>query len=114
MIPGYSYESAKELSLLHDINMRTSEEGLDADFYSLLGKSNIVPPAKEHKALLMLQGMKVFLVKMVDGPCIASLGYALAAELWKEHSREIHRLTRNSQEKHFLHRDIQDAGDGPF
>ena len=98
MIPGYSYKSTKELSLLHNINMQTSEEGSDADFCSLLGKANIVPPANEHEALLMLQGMKAFLVKMADGPCIASSGYALAAKLWKEHSREIHRLTRSSQE----------------
>ena len=67
MIPGYSYESAKDFSLLHDINMRSSEEGSDADFRSLLGKANIVPPANEHEALLMLQGMKAFLVKMADG-----------------------------------------------
>ena len=64
--------------------------------------------------------------------CIASSGYALAAELWIENSREIHRLTRSNQEKHFLlrllstidrenfllyralFRDIQAAGDGPF
>ena len=132
MIAGYSYESAKDFSLLHDINMRTSEEGSDADFRSLLGKANIVPPANKHKALLMFQGMQAFLVKMGEGPCTASLGYALAADLWKENSQEIHRLTRNSQEQHFLLRllsaidrenyllyrtlfcDIQEAGDGPF
>ena len=93
MIPGYSYESAKDFSLLHNINMRSSEEGSDADFRSLLGKVNIVPPANKHEALLMLRGMKAFLVKMADGPCIASSGYELAADLWDEHSREIHRLT---------------------
>ena len=80
----------------------------------------------------MLQGMTTFLAKMADGPCIASSGYELAADLWKDHRREIHQLTRSSQEKHFLlrllstidrenfllykalFRDIQAAGDGLF
>ena len=66
------------------------------------------------------------------GRALLLQGYELAANLWNEHSREIHRLTRNSQEKHFLlrllstidrenfflykalFRDIQAAGDGLF
>ena len=74
MIPGYTYESAKDLNLLHDINMLSCEEGSDADIRSHFGKANVVPPANKHEALLMLQGMKTSLVKMADGPCIASSG----------------------------------------
>ena len=102
MISGYTYETAKELALQHDISMRIGEEGSDKDFHSLLGKENIVTPLNEHKGLIMLQSMAEFLVLMVDGPCIASSGYALAAELWAQYSQEIHQLTRDSRESHFL------------
>ena len=132
MIPGYTYETAKELALQHDINMQTGEEKSDEDFRSLLVKANIVPPANEHEGLIMLQGMTEFLELMADGPCIASTGYALAAELWEQYSQEIHQLTQNSQESHFLlrllsqidqenhilfkalFRDIQETGKGPY
>ena len=102
MIPGYSYETAKELALQHNISMRIREEGSDEDFRSLLGKGNIVTPLNAHKGLIMLQGMAEFLVLMVNGPCIASSGYALVAKLWAQYSQEIHQLTRDSRESHFL------------
>ena len=132
MIPGYTYETAKELALQHDINMQTGEEESDEDFRSLLGKAHTVPPVNKHEGFIMLQGMTEFLVLMADGPCVASSGYALAAKLWKEYSQEIYQLTRSSQEPHFLLRllteidkenhllfkalfqDIQEAGNGSY
>ena len=80
----------------------------------------------------MLQAMADFLVKMADGSCMASSGYALAADLWDEHSQEIYQLTRSPTEPHFLlrlltaidlenhimfkalFRDIQEVGKAPY
>ena len=56
----------------------------------------------KHEALVMLQGITDLLELLADGPCIASSGYALAAELWEQHGQTIHRLTRDQQEPHFL------------
>ena len=81
MIPGYTIETAKELNLQHDINKREGEEGLYEAFRSLLGKAHIVPPTNESEGLHMLQAMTDFLERMGDGPCMASTGFALAADL---------------------------------
>ena len=132
MIPGYTIETAKELGLQHDINMREGEEGSYEAFRSLLGKANVVPPTNESEGLHMLQAMTDFLIRMADGPCMASSGYALAAELWDDYSQQIYKLTRSPQEPHFLlrllsaidmenyllfkalFRDIQEAGKQPY
>ena len=102
MITGCTLETAKEFGLQHNINMREGEEGSYDAFRSLLCKANIVPPANESEGLTMLQAMTDFLVRMTDGPCMASSGYALAADLWEEYSQEIFQLTRSPQEPHFL------------
>ena len=89
MIPGYSSETAQEVALQHDISMRTGDDS-DDDFCRLLGADNIVAPRNEHEALVMLQGITDSLDLLADGPCIASSGYALAAELWVQHAQHIH------------------------
>ena len=93
MIPGYSHETAKEVNLQHQIAMTTSGDS-DADFRKLLGEDNIVGPQNEAEGLVMLKDITNILFCLADGPCIASSGYALAAELWVENERHIYRLAR--------------------
>lgn len=101
MIPGYSSKTAKEVALQHDIAMTMSGDS-DDNFHQLLGEDNIVGPKNEHEALVMLQGITDVLVLLGDGPCIASSGYTLAAELFVQYKRHIHRLARNPLEPQFL------------
>ena len=101
MIPGYGCETADEAALQHNISMKTGEES-DEDFRLVLGEYNIVEPTTEHEAHVMFQGVANFLELLADGPCIASSGYALAAELVLEHGRVINRLMRDPNEPHFL------------
>ena len=101
MIPGYSHETAKEVYLQHQISMNTGGDS-DDDFRRLLGEGHIVGPKNEAEGLVMLKGISDILVRLADGSCIASSGYALAAELWAENERHIFKLARHSQEPYFL------------
>ena len=101
MIPGYSHKAAKEVNLQHQISMNTSGD-LDVEFPRLLGDENIVGPENGAEGLVMLKGIRDILVRLADGSCIASSGYALAAELWVENERHIFKLARHSQEPYFL------------
>ena len=102
MVPGFTIQTAKEFYLQHDINMREGEESSYEEFRSLLGKANVVPPQNESEGLHMLEAMVDFMEKMAGGPCMASTGYELAAELYEQYAEQIYQLCRSPTESNFL------------
>ena len=103
MIPGYGgAESAKRAALQYKLSMREAGKERDKDFERLLGLSQYITPFSPHQVHLMFDAIVRFLEQLAGGPCIAQIGYALAAELVKLHGKDIDHFMKNDLKNHFL------------
>ena len=103
MIPGYLSTTAEEAALKQSLAMQLAGEKSDADLVKLLGESQIVAPITDNHVFNMFNTLsKFFEILARKKPCIASSGYAKAAELVGEHGRDIDKLKDDPSEGNFL------------
>ena len=90
MIPGYQSTTAEEAALKQSLAMQSEGEKSDADLVKLLGESQIVAPITDDQVYQMFHTLSQFFEILAGKkPCIASSGYAQAAELVLAHGRDI-------------------------
>ena len=86
MIPAYLSTTAEEAALKQSLAMQSTGEKSDADLVKLLRESQIVAPITDDQVFDMFNMLSEFSEILAGNkPCIASSGYAKAAELVGEH-----------------------------
>ena len=99
MIQGYLSTTAEEAALKQSLAMQSEGEKSDADLVKLLGESQIVAPITDDQVFQMFHTLSQFFEILAGKkPCIASSGYAQAAELVLAHGRDIDK-SRTTQVK---------------
>ena len=103
MIPGYQSTTAEEAALKQSLAMQSEGEKSDADLVKLLGESQIVAPTTDDQVYQMFHTLSQFFEILAGKkPCIASSGYAQAAELVLAHGRDIDKTKNDPNEEYFL------------
>ena len=101
MIPGYQSTTAEEAALKQSLAMQSEGEKSDADLVKLLGDSQIVAPITDDQVYQMFHTLsKFFEILAGNKPCIASSGYAQAAELVLAHGRDIDKIKNDPDEEY--------------
>ena len=103
IVPGYLSTTAEEAARKQSLAMQSEGEKSDADLVKLLGASQVVAPITDDQVCHLFHTLsKFFEILARKKPCIASSGYALAAELVLEHGRDIDKVKNDPDEEYFL------------
>ena len=103
MIPGFLNTTPEEAALKQSLAIQSEGAKSDADLIQLLGESQIVAPITDDQVFDMFDSLsKFFMILAGNKPCIASTGYAKAAQLINEHGRDIDNLMRDPDEENIL------------
>ena len=103
MIPGFLNTTAEEAALKQSLAIQSEGAKSDADLIQLLGESQIVAPITDDQVFDMFDSLsKFFMILAGNKPCIASTGYAKAAQLINEHGRDIDNLMSDPDEENIL------------